>query len=57
MIFPNVKNLVHTQSNSDTIARWSSITFFLIHPVYYRGDYTHVYTRDYTKILCARPLI
>ena len=23
------KNLVHTQSNSDTIARWSSITFFL----------------------------
>jgi hypothetical protein len=22
------KNLVHTQSNSDTIARWSSITFF-----------------------------
>jgi hypothetical protein len=27
------KNLVHTQSNSDTIARWSSITFFLIHPV------------------------
>jgi hypothetical protein len=22
-------NLVHTQSNSDTIARWSSITFFL----------------------------
>jgi hypothetical protein len=29
MIFPNVKNLVHTHSNSDTIARWSSITFFL----------------------------
>jgi hypothetical protein len=29
------KNLVHTQSNSDTIARWSSITFFLIHPVYH----------------------
>jgi hypothetical protein len=27
------KNLVHTQSNSDTIARWSSITFFFIHPV------------------------
>jgi hypothetical protein len=23
------KNLVHTQSNSDTIARWSSMTFFL----------------------------
>jgi hypothetical protein len=30
------KNLVHTQSNSDTIARWSSITFFFIHPVYIR---------------------
>jgi hypothetical protein len=28
------KNLVHTQSNSDTIARWSSITFFFMHPVY-----------------------
>jgi hypothetical protein len=26
------KNLVHTQSNSDTIARWSSITFFFIQP-------------------------
>jgi hypothetical protein len=23
------KNLVHTRSNSDTMARWSSITFFL----------------------------
>jgi hypothetical protein len=23
------KNVVHTQSNPDTIARWSSITFFL----------------------------
>jgi hypothetical protein len=31
------KNLVHTQSNSNTIARWSSITFFLIHPVYCKG--------------------
>jgi hypothetical protein len=26
--FPLWKNLGHTQSNSDTIARWSSITFF-----------------------------
>jgi hypothetical protein len=25
------KHLVYTQSNSDTTARWSSITFFLIH--------------------------
>jgi hypothetical protein len=35
MIFRMWKNLVHTQSNSDTIARWSSITFF-IHPVVWR---------------------
>jgi hypothetical protein len=28
------KNLVDTQSNSDTIACWSSITFFFIHPVH-----------------------
>jgi hypothetical protein len=33
MIFPNVKKSLHTQSNSDAIARWSSITFFFIHPV------------------------
>jgi hypothetical protein len=26
------KNLVHTLSNSDTIARWSSITFFFDTP-------------------------
>jgi hypothetical protein len=32
--FGMLKNLVHTYSNSDTIARWSSITFFFIHPVY-----------------------
>jgi hypothetical protein len=25
--------MVHTPSNSRIIARWSSITFFLIHPV------------------------
>ena len=46
MIFPNVKNLVHTQSNSDTIARWSSITFFLytLYNLLYnsnKSNYTH----------------
>jgi hypothetical protein len=32
--FRILKNLAHTQSNSDTIARWSTITCFLIHPVH-----------------------
>jgi hypothetical protein len=29
LIFPEMKKLVHAQSNSDAIARWSSIIFFL----------------------------
>jgi hypothetical protein len=31
LIFPNMKKISETLSNSDAIARWSSITFF-IHP-------------------------
>jgi hypothetical protein len=39
------KNLVHTQSNPDTIARWSSITFFLY------ILYTFIYTIHYINVI------
>jgi hypothetical protein len=43
------KNLVHTQSNSYTIARWSSITFFFIHPVY-PHDMPHVKVTEHAPL-------
>jgi hypothetical protein len=53
------KNLVHTQSNSDTIVRWSSITFFFIHPVYIRvlkrnhlQNYWITYLQHFAAKLC-----
>jgi hypothetical protein len=46
------KNVVHTQSNSDTIARWSSITFFwytLYMAKHTRGASVRVKTRYFEK--------